>query len=137
MPADQATRVGHYTAMECIEVYVPKKLEHLSELYTYLRNKLSKRKEGRRQRVPIDGFSLYEVDGAFYGEQIYQERTIVIRILLNRANDDDETIHDKIQLLGTEIASTVAISEEELWICHYSQNMTRFRLRAEPKTKRP
>ena len=38
---------------ECVELYVPKKLEHLSEIFTFLRNKLSEhgsRASGRRFR---------------------------------------------------------------------------------------
>lgn len=113
---------------ECVEIYVPKNLEHLSELYTYLRKKLEERREGIPQSVPIDGFSMYEVDGAFYSDTIYQERTIVIRILFKRAaSDNSDTIREKIQTLGAEIASTVAITEEEFWICHYPQGAVIFR----------
>ena len=113
---------------ECVEIYVPKKLEHLSELYNFLRKKLSERREGVVQAVPIDGFSMYEVDGAFYGDRIYEERTIVIRILFKRApSDDDGSIREKIRSLGAEVASTVAITEEELWISHYPQGVVIFR----------
>jgi hypothetical protein len=113
---------------ECVEIYVSKKLEHLSEVFNFLRKKLSERKQGVQQAVAIDGFSMYEVDGAFYGEHIYQERTIVIRILFKRAKSDDgESIREKIQALGAEIASAVAITEEEFWICHYPQGVVIFR----------
>ncbi|HUQ68292.1 MAG TPA: hypothetical protein VM165_02145 [Planctomycetaceae bacterium] len=108
---------------ECIEIYVPKKLEHLSELYNYLRQKLAARKAGVQQTVPIDGFSLYEVDGAFFGSEIYQERTVVVRILIDRAAEDDRSILHKIQTLGGEIATKVALSEEQLWIGHYPQGI--------------
>jgi hypothetical protein len=81
---------------ECVELYVPKKLEHLSEIFTFLRNKLSEREQGVRQAVAIDGFSIYEVDGAFYGEKVYQERTLVIRILFKRsASEDGKSIREK------------------------------------------
>jgi hypothetical protein len=103
---------------------VPKKLEHLSELYNYLRQKLAERKAGVEQAVPIGGFSLYEVDGAFFGSEIYQERTVVIRILLQRAAaEDDHSIRHKIETLGSEIAATVAVAEEELWVGHYTQEI--------------
>ncbi|MGE3317502.1 MAG: hypothetical protein AB7O26_20505 [Planctomycetaceae bacterium] len=115
-------------ALECVEIYVPKNLEHLSELYNYLRRKLGERRDGVPQPVPIDGFSMYEVDGAFYSDRIYQERTIVIRILFRRdPADDAESVREKIQSLGAEIASTVAITEEEIWICHYPQGVVIFR----------
>src|SRR5690242_10516948 len=95
--------------LECVEIYVPKKLEHLSELYNFLRAKLADRSEGRLQSVPIDGFSMYEVDGAFYSDRVYQERTLVIRILFMRTADDDEaSIRSKITSLGREIAAMVA-----------------------------
>jgi hypothetical protein len=113
---------------ECVEIYIPKNLEHLSELFNYLRKKLIERREGVLQSAPIDGFSMYEVDGAFYGEHIYQERTIVIRIFFRRtANETSETIREKIQSLGAEIASIVSITEEEFWICHYPQGVVIFR----------
>jgi hypothetical protein len=114
--------------LECVEIYVPKKLEHLSELYNFLRAKLADRGEGRQQSVPIDGFSMYEVDGAFFSDRVYQERTLVIRILFMRAADDnEESIRAKITSLGREIATTVALTEEELWICHYQQGVVIFR----------
>ncbi len=113
---------------ECVEIYVPKKLEHLSELYNYLRRKLTARGPGHEQKVQIDGYSLYEVDGAFHGERVHEERTIVIRILLKRTMEDDAaSIRHKINALGSEVAATVAIAEEELWICHYPQGVIIFR----------
>ena len=112
---------------ECVEIYVPKKLENLSALYSFLNGKLAEREKGLSQDVQIDGFSLYEVDGAFYGSQIYQERTMVIRILLERSDTDtSETILAKIRILGEEIAPLVAEQEEELWISHYPQHVMIF-----------
>lgn len=112
---------------ECVEIYVPKNLENLSKLYAFLQRKLTERKEGVRQDVVVDGFSLYEVDGAFYGHEIYQERTIVIRILFHHLEtDDDQSIQQKVRALGTEIAATVAMNEEELWVCHYPQGVVIF-----------
>lgn len=114
--------------LECVEIYVPKKLEHLSELYNFLRSKLADRSEGRLRSVPIDGFSMYEVDGAFLSDRVYEERTLVIRILFMRAADDDqESIRNKITALGREIATTVALTEQELWVCHYPQGVVIFR----------
>lgn len=113
---------------ECVEIYVPKKLETLAKLYAFLQEKLVERKRGIDQEASIDGFSLYEVDGAFYGHEIYQERTIVIRILFSRAgSDDDQSLAQKIRVLGREIATSVAIDEEELWMCHFPQGVVIFR----------
>lgn len=109
---------------ECVEIYVPKKLEHLSELYNYLRRKLADRQTGEPQSVPIDGFSLYEVDGAFHGAQVYQERTVVLRILLSLAAETShQELRNRIDALGAEVAATVSMSEEELWITHFPQRL--------------
>ncbi|HVJ86201.1 MAG TPA: hypothetical protein VM452_11195 [Caulifigura sp.] len=116
------------TSVECVEIYIPKKLEHLSEIFNYLQRKLEDRAAGRTESVTIDGFSLYEVDGAFLGGRIYQERTLVVRILFARAGvDEAEAIQQKILELGRDIATAVALDEEELWICHYPQSVVVFR----------
>lgn|GEM_PF-2029373 len=118
------TPISGCVNLECVELYIPKKLEHLSELYKFLERKLAQRNIDHRNSVPINGFSLYEVDGAFQGERVYQERTLVVRILFMRAPDDtSQSIQDKILNLGREIARTVALTEEELWICHYPQGV--------------
>jgi hypothetical protein len=115
-------------SFECVEIYIPKKLEHLSELFTFLRNKLSQRGQEGESAVGIDGFSLYEVDGAFIGDQIYEERTVVIRILLHRgAGDEAGGVRERIETLGREVAATVALTEREVWICHYPQGVVIFR----------
>ena len=112
---------------ECVEVYVPKKLENLSELFRYLRDKMLNRTSSGGGPV-IDGFSLYEVDGAFYGDQVFQERTLVIRLLFFiDPTDGAAVLEDQISTLGREIATTVAMKEAELWICHYPQRMHIFR----------
>jgi hypothetical protein len=115
-------------SVECVEIYIPKKLEHLSEVFNYLRQKIVERSEGRTDSVTIDGFSLYEVDGAFLGRTIYQERTLVVRILFARETSDEAAaIQRKILELGRDIATAVALEEEELWVCHYPQSVVVFR----------
>jgi len=115
-------------SVECIEIYIPKKLEHLSELFNYLRRKIVDQAEGVTSSVPIDGFSLYEVDGAFLGRTIYQERTLVVRILFTRDEAENASaIQRKIMELGRDIATAVALAEEELWVCHYPQSVVVFR----------
>jgi len=115
-------------SVECVEIYIPKKLEHLSEVFNYLRQKIVERSEGRTDSVTIDGFSLYEVDGAFLGRTIYQERTLVVRILFARDPEEDASvIQRKILELGRDIATAVALDEEELWVCHYPQSIVVFR----------
>ncbi|QDT53423.1 hypothetical protein Pan44_14400 [Caulifigura coniformis] len=115
-------------SVECVEIYIPKKLEHLSEVFTYLRRKITLRSEEAADGVTINGFSLYEVDGAFLGRTVYQERTLVVRILFEReADEDPEVLQRKIQELGRDIATAVALDEEELWVCHYPQSVVVFR----------
>lgn len=115
-------------SVECVEIYIPKKLEHLSEVFTFLQRKLERRASGRTGTVTIDGFSLYEVDGAFLGGRIYQERTLVVRILFPRSDEEDPgVIQEKILELGRDIATAVALDEEELWVCHYPQSVVVFR----------
>lgn len=112
------------STFECVEIYVPKRLENVAKLYAFLQAKLIDRKRGEEQAVTIDGFSLYEVDGAFYGHEIYQERTIVVRILFDRTDaESDQSLTEKIQSLGRDVAGSVAIDEEEIWISHYPQNV--------------
>ncbi|HEY0984143.1 MULTISPECIES: hypothetical protein [unclassified Schlesneria] len=115
------------TPFECVEIYIPKKIETLAKLYTFLQSKLIER-SAKAPADAIDGFSLYEVDGAFAGREIYQERTIVLRILFKRDQSQTEkSISKKIQLLGREVAASVAMKEEELWICHFPQGVIIFR----------
>jgi hypothetical protein len=115
--------------VHCIEIYMPKRLKHLSELYRFLRNKT----ELRIGDLILDGFSIYEVDGFFRGQhEPWEERSLVIRILLDwQMGLTQESVQAKIKILGKEIASQVATSEEQIWISHYSQMVYVFR----PNTK--
>jgi hypothetical protein len=114
--------------IECVEIYLPKNVENLSELYRYLRDKMMGRDEAAPDAAVIDGFSLYEVDGAFYGNQIYEERTLVIRLLLLHDADTAATALDaQVATMGREIATAVARKEQELWICRCPQQMMIFR----------
>jgi hypothetical protein len=109
--------------IDCVEIYLPKSIEFLSELYQLLREKV----KNRLGSVVLDGFSIYEADGVFYGEVLWEQRTLVIRLLLVRkaetpANLLDETIFQ----MGREIATKVAVHEEQIWICHFTQNLRIF-----------
>lgn len=113
-------------SLECVEIYIPKNLNNLSLLYQYLRRKAL----DRSQAIVLDGFSLYEVDGAFVGQRLHEERTLVVRILITRRAGDDAALAGQIAEMGREVASTVALAEEELWVCHYPQNAMIVRLAA-------
>ena len=74
--------------------------------------------------MAIKGFSIYEVDGAWCGEEeeITDERTLVVRILLRRSIDErKESLQCKIMELGQDIA-IVAPTEQEILICQYPQS---------------
>ncbi|HJT30779.1 MAG TPA: hypothetical protein VJ783_01845 [Pirellulales bacterium] len=116
--------------VDCVEVYLPKRLKHLAELYAFLRAKVS----DRLGETVLDGFSIYEVDGVFYGrEQLWDERTLVVRLLLVRASKSpharhavEASVQRRIKDLGRELSGKVAIDEEEIWICSYPQQVTVF-----------
>ena len=115
--------LGERKQVDCIEIYVPKSIEFLSELYQFLREKI----RNRLAQVVLDGFSIYEVDGVFAGEQEWEQRTLVIRLLLIRQRGSSVPQFGTIQELGKEIARKVAPREEQIWICHYPQTLTVFK----------
>jgi hypothetical protein len=110
--------------IDCVEIYLPKSIQYLSELYQMLRDKTT----NRLGRIVLDGFSIYEVDGVFHGEILWEQRTLVIRILFIRQADTPPNLLDeRIFALGAEIATNVAINEKQIWICHYPQNLRIFK----------
>lgn len=109
---------------DCVEIYLPKRLKHLSEVYRFLRERVN----SRLTDVELRGFSIYEVDGVFSGESLWEERTLVIRILFPRpANYPQLTVQAAVNELGRDIVRTVAKDEEAVWICYYEQIVTVFR----------
>jgi hypothetical protein len=109
--------------IDCVEIYLPKSIDFLSELYQMLRSKV----KNRLGSLVLDGFSIYEVDGVFQGEMLWEQRTLVIRILFIRKTDTPvDLLETTIFELGREIATRVAVSEEQIWICHYAQNLRVF-----------
>lgn len=116
-------QAGDRKQVDCVEIYLPKSLEFLSELYQFLREKVTR----RLGQVVLDGFSVYEVSGVFYGEQLWEQQTLVIRLLFIRMFEKPPSfIEDTIQELGREIATRIAFREEAIWICHYPQHLTVF-----------
>jgi hypothetical protein len=109
--------------LDCVEIYLPKSIEFLSELYQLLRDKT----KNRLGSLVLDGFSIYEVDGVFHGEVLWEQRTLVIRILLVRKAGTPPDLLERILFeLGREIATRVAVREEQIWVCHYAQNLRVF-----------
>jgi hypothetical protein len=110
--------------IDCVEIYLPKSIEFLSELYQFLRGRVTNRLSNP---LALDGFSIYEVDGVFRGERLWEQRTLVIRLLFIRpAGSPVVSVGARIADLGRQIATKVATGEEEIWICHYPQTLTVF-----------
>src|SRR5262245_31292840 len=116
--------LGERRQIDCVEILLPKSIEFLSELYRYIRDKVT----NRFDQVVLDGYSIYEVDGVFRGERLYEQRTLVIRVLFIRApGEPPGGVEARVGLLGREIVTKVAGMEEEVWICHYPQILRVFR----------
>jgi hypothetical protein len=116
--------LGERKQIDCVEIYLPKSIEFLSELYQFLKEKVT----NRLSLSVLDGVSIYEADGVFQGEQLWEQRTLVIRLLFIRLPGyDPSRLMARIADLGREIATRVAVKEEEIWICHYPQTLTIFR----------
>ena len=111
--------------VDCVEIYLPKSIAFLSELYNFLRENVRQRLDPLR----LDGFSIYEVDGVFWGKMdTYDQRTLVIRPLFVRAREKvAPRVKELIDALGGEIARTIATEEEDIWVCRYRQELTVFR----------
>jgi hypothetical protein len=112
---------------DCVEIYLPKKITYLSELYKYLGNRLQDAVPAGAMK--IEGISVYEVDGAWRGKDLGQgsfsdERTLVIRILFERQKERAKSVEATVAELGHDIATEIGIEEKELWICHYPQTVT-------------
>lgn len=119
----QQPRLYDRKHIDCVEVYLPKSIAFLSELYQMLREKTT----NRLGSIVLDGFSIYEVDGVFHGEVLWEQRTLVIRILFVRKTDTPaDLLEGTLFELGREIATTVAVHEEQIWICHYAQSLRIF-----------
>jgi hypothetical protein len=105
--------VDQQKEVDCVEIYLPKTIRFLSEPYRFLREKLT----NRLGEIVLDGFSIYEADGAFYGEALWEERTLVVRLLLIRSEHRPATaVGARVKDLGREIATTVAVNEEQVWV---------------------
>jgi hypothetical protein len=109
---------------QCVEIYLPKRLRHLSELYDFLRSKVAQ----HLGALVLDGLSIYEVDGVFRGaRQLWEERTLVIRILLPPSVEQPLIVlQGRINDLGRELC-VVAGDEEEIWISSYPQTVAVFK----------
>lgn len=120
---------------DCVEVYLPKRIRYLSKLYKYLIKRLKdKDKVGG---LPIEGFTIYEGDGAWRDEQeqkIWDERTLIVRILFAPPKGSKEQdLNYKIMALGRDIGNKVGTGEKQIMICHYEQSVTVFTPKPTPE----
>jgi hypothetical protein len=116
---------------DCVEIYVPKRLKYLSKLYNYLEEKLQSSKlmlTDDPTVAHIDGFSIYEVDGAFRGEGIQSdERTLVIRIFFKPPVEEAKpSVETSVEAQGREVAK-IASAEKQVWLSYFPQSVAIFR----------
>lgn len=114
---------GELRQVDCVEIYLPKSIAYLSELYRFLREKVTSR---FNHPFSLDGFSIYEADGVFRGEVLWEQRTMVIRLLFPRSEAGAAALDVKVSDLGKHIAA-IAAEEEQIWICHYPQHLRVFK----------
>lgn len=103
-------------AIEIIEAYVPARVEYLANLYVWLRQELYS-----HPKPLLQGFSIYEVNGAFRGtREVYQERTIVIRIVFDAPQEDDDgearAYEARIREVVGRMKRITEDREEKLWL---------------------
>lgn len=114
------------SAVEVLEAYVPARLEYLARLYEWLQAQLYS-----HPRPLLRGFSIYEVNGAFRGQQtVYEERTLVVRVIFDapartrarRLVQDalERSLGAKVEELARallrELRAITGGKEEELWV---------------------
>jgi hypothetical protein len=109
--------------VEILEVYVPARVEYLANLYVWLREQLYS-----HPRPLLQGFSIYEVNGAFRGaDQVYEERTAVIRVLLDAGGDTakERSTHEaRIGEIARQFQEITKGQEEELWLVRIPAHRT-------------
>lgn len=101
---------------------MPKRLAHLSELYRFLRESV----QNRRGPIVLDCFTIYEADDAFWDEGLFEERTLVIRLLLVKSRWQDEVTQAKINEIGRILAEDIAPQQRQIWITGRSGRLAIF-----------
>lgn len=118
-----------------LEVYVPYRVEFLSELFGFLHAELTSPEHGLLFR----GFSLYEVKGAFRSEapdaEPYQELTLVIRLVFDvdqyqeavaepRTSFVEGMLDDRLRGIAEKVVDITKLSEEQIWIVRFAAGKT-------------
>jgi hypothetical protein len=110
---------------DCVELYLPKRLAYLSGLYAYLHSRLQEPGDQQARAFVLDGFSIYEVDGAWRDQAteapVSDERTLVIRVLVQHNEESDpEAFRRKISELAQDVAA-LAADEKAIFISYHRQ----------------
>jgi hypothetical protein len=95
-------QIDRHRQIDCVEIYLPKSIAFLADVYRFLQTKV----EDRLGQVVLDGFSVCEVDGVFRGQRTWEQRTLVIRLLLVRTVGKPEGwLQATVRELGRELAT--------------------------------
>ncbi len=95
-----------------VEVYLPKRLSDMSELYRFLREAVS----NRSGPVVLDGFTIYEGDGAFWDDGVFEERSLVLRMHWTPGDGGEAETRRRIQTLGRLLAEEITPEQRQIWI---------------------
>ena len=95
-----------------VEVYLPKRLGDLSELYRFLREAVS----NRTGPVVLDGFTIYEGDGAFWDNGLFEERSLVLRLQWTPGEGGEAETRQRIRTLGRLLAEEITPEQRQIWI---------------------
>ena len=118
-----------------LELYVPYRVEFLTDLFAFLHDQLTSPEHG----LLFHGFSLYEVKGAFRSEvpeaEPYQELTLVIRLVFDVEQYQEAvaepptsfvkgTLDDRLQGIAEQMVGITKLSEEQIWIVRFEAGKT-------------
>jgi hypothetical protein len=116
---------------------MPYRLQYLPRFYDYLNEELTS-----PYRLSLfQGFSIYEVKGAFKGARgrVYDEPTMVVRLIYDIASYDEYdrapgapgyvrgSPDARIEELANQLVTITAFQEEEIWIMRYRAEQIRLR----------
>lgn len=121
-PGSQRLDLVEPTSFDAViwEFFVPERSDYLSALYAFLARavRLEAGVATAEDDPPLrlDGYSVYEVDGAYRGAtRVYEERVLTIRLIL----PPNPTLF-RLRALGQELLRITSFLEEEVWIVEHS-----------------
>ena len=103
---------------EVVEIYLPRRLEYLSELYRWLKAQLV----SPGYKSLFKGFSLYEVSGAYVGTRLFTEQTVVVRLIFDVSSGRLERVSHEARMddIADSILRMTGGREEEVWLIRSS-----------------